>query len=639
MSYLDAPRFHFSGTFFTNPSTINNATENYALDEQYNNLPPSATNPNSVWWNQMGQAFFKFPSIAVTAACDDDGTYVTSDPIVGAQIVGIIAGGPPAQWGRLADLDPDQQGRSLIVGMNVQLTLAGQSSPALTGTIRPMTIIDLWGRVVGGSGGGIESAGAMFMSVIENLAWGDVSASNVLTDLKNASPETLSFKMNVDAYNGDITDDAFATGRVVGTIGPYFAGEPAHVLAKRKMWMGSSSVQQSGPPLMNNALFQVNGSTLQLDLGNSVPTTQVHGGPFMDIGPVVALIGNPASPVAQVPVYATVAEYTSQYNTYAGIFEIELDTAAQQAIAANAVALQITPPASSPAALFGKQAAMLKSGLDVSQVGSPGTAAAASQIPIAENPNGMYAAIDINALRLQNGAPSWADTPDADDMTEITSDAQIPIYMTQYGLPASGTIAVSNFPNVYQFPDSQGNTWYINNVPLNYVQLAGSTAPPGGNSVPTAPIPVGSVTIANGVGTFSISGLALTTQQKAAAEPRRAEVDGQMYFFDYDNSMDQPGLSVLLFESGPYVASPTWWQDVYPIFLQYARLYPFMRGLIDLSNYDAVTKAAAKMQAMLTLPMADPAFMPVTRDLSLLRRDMILRWYQAGAPVGTPPQP
>jgi hypothetical protein len=40
---------------------------------------------------------------------------------------------------------------------------------------------------------------------------------------------------------------------------------------------------------------------------------------------------------------------------------------------------------------------------------------------------------------------------------------------------------------------------------------------------------------------------------------------------------------------------------------------------------------------MLTMAMDQAAFMPVTRDLSLLRRQMIVDWYNAGAPEGTPP--
>src|SRR5688572_12103213 len=196
MSYLDAPRFHFYGNFFANPSTINNATENYSLAEVYNNRPPSSVNPNSVWWNPMGQAFFRIPgattnqftpSCTVSGAVDANGP-VTSDPLLGATFESVIAGGPPAQWGRLADLDPDQQVRSMIVGLNIQVTLAGADAPALTGTVLPMTIIDIWGRIITGATSGLNTPACMYQSVITNLQWGDVSASALLTALKAQSP-------------------------------------------------------------------------------------------------------------------------------------------------------------------------------------------------------------------------------------------------------------------------------------------------------------------------------------------------------------------------------------------------------------------------------------------------------------------
>ena len=47
MSYLDAPRIHFFGTFFANPSTINNTLSNFdlkpPLDLQWN--PDGSANP------------------------------------------------------------------------------------------------------------------------------------------------------------------------------------------------------------------------------------------------------------------------------------------------------------------------------------------------------------------------------------------------------------------------------------------------------------------------------------------------------------------------------------------------------------------------------------------------------------------
>src|SRR5262249_23086454 len=151
----DPPRIHFTGQFWTDPSTINNATENYNLDEQYNNEPPSDTNPNSVWWNPDGQAFFKVTSGQVTAALDPAWQLLTTsaqDSVVGANVISVITGGPPTpQHGRLVDLDPDQQARSMIVGLKLQLTIASEPGVSLAGVIRPMNILDIWGRVIGGS--------------------------------------------------------------------------------------------------------------------------------------------------------------------------------------------------------------------------------------------------------------------------------------------------------------------------------------------------------------------------------------------------------------------------------------------------------------------------------------------------------
>jgi len=149
MSYLDTPRFHFLGKFFANPSTINNATENYNPAEVYNNNPPSAANPNSVWWNQMGQAFFRPVSGTVQSAIMQDGTVLQSgaDPFIGATIAARFQGALN-QYGKLVDLDPDQQARSMVVGMSIQIaTTDAQGNPqiGLTGDVRAMVMLDVWG--------------------------------------------------------------------------------------------------------------------------------------------------------------------------------------------------------------------------------------------------------------------------------------------------------------------------------------------------------------------------------------------------------------------------------------------------------------------------------------------------------------
>jgi len=147
-------------------------------------------------------------------------------------------------------------------------------------------------------------------------------------------------------------------------------------------------------------------------------------------------------------------------------------------------------------------------------------------------------------------------------------------------------------------------------------------------------------TDASGRATVPFTAGSLSPQQKPA---RRAAVDGQLYLFGLEYSMDASGqdITLLVFEDSPYVAGPTWWDNVYPIFLQYARLYPAMRDLIDLSNYTAVANMEfdipSKIQMVFNLPMSHPGYMPVTRDLSTLKKEMILRWFANGMPEGTPP--
>jgi hypothetical protein len=72
------------------------------------------------------------------------------------------------------------------------------------------------------------------------------------------------------------------------------------------------------------------------------------------------------------------------------------------------------------------------------------------------------------------------------------------------------------------------------------------------------------------------------------------------------------------------------------------RLYPAMKSLIDLSDYRTITNSQfgipAKIQSVLSLPGSHPAFMPVTRDLSLGRRNLILLWFKNGMPQTPAPK-
>ena len=75
--------------------------------------------------------------------------------------------------------------------------------------------------------------------------------------------------------------------------------------------------------------------------------------------------------------------------------------------------------------------------------------------------------------------------------------------------------------------------------------------------------------------------------------------------------------------------SPVYWVDhVYPIFLQYARLYPVMKNIVNLSDYEDVIQPyiCHLLNFSLQLDWNHPNHMPVSRDLSSVKRKMILEW-------------
>ena len=88
----------------------------------------------------------------------------------------------------------------------------------------------------------------------------------------------------------------------------------------------------------------------------------------------------------------------------------------------------------------------------------------------------------------------------------------------------------------------------------------------------------------------------------------------------------------------PKGVEPTWLDDVYPIFKQYANLYPVMtENFVDLGNYYDVINHRKAIKMSLELPMCHPNHMPVTRDLSESKRRVIVEWLsKEKPPIGEP---
>ena len=214
-----------------------------------------------------------------------------------------------------------------------------------------------------------------------------------------------------------------------------------------------------------------------------------------------------------------------------------------------------------------------------------------------ENPTGAYANFDQYVWRLNPG-----------DKEEVTLWA-----------------------NIFEKPAAKQT------IPLAlYAAQFGPAPPPF--SVPTNAIDFPSTVTTNSKGqaTFTIT----------AGNPKnpRVYIDGQIYGIQQqwpmDTNPDPTGfVSVHIFDAVPVPDAPTWWQHVQPILNQYAVLYPAMRQIIQINDYDDVVAKLKPILNRLQLGQDDPLLMPITRELSKSKLQIILKWAANGHPEGMAPGP
>ncbi len=205
--------------------------------------------------------------------------------------------------------------------------------------------------------------------------------------------------------------------------------------------------------------------------------------------------------------------------------------------------------------------------------------------------------------------------------------ANIQLIATKFGMPLSGA--------------------RVNLDPCNCESIF-SNGPEVG--LPPLPdVPSFSMTDEKGIATFDI--------EVKDPKNKRGFIDGQLYPFIYsienqsknckdmceNSSLKLLNLLIVILAWDNYIikgTEPTWLDDVYPIFKQYANLYPVMTdNSLNLGNYCTVLNHREAIKMGLELPLSHPSHMPVTRDLSMSKRKVILEWLSKEKPlVGEPPK-
>jgi hypothetical protein len=362
-------------------------------------------------------------------------------------------------------------------------------------------------------------------------------------------------------------------------IGPNLAGEPTQFVAGRKLVIAPNAGTnlQVAPCVVDSQR-----NVLVVDLCNSLawPILATVPPPYACVNPV-QLEGDGFTVQATLGGAQSISR--AGWLQTAGIFEWALDETQMSAVAVDRV------------------------GIQAQSVGTPSQ----TTLILGEHPTGNYADIDARSARLDPG-----------------QSVALDVYAMHLGQPLAGQSL--NF-GLYQQDAS---------APLDSLGITPVPPPPLINSVPTTAISAANWPITVTTGSDGKATLTIQAQSGPIDLPvERQAVDSQVYFLGEPagwQTWGAPGtaigaecaLSVLIFNVGPPVPNPTW-ADVRQILAPYAAIYPQMAALLAIDNEDTVTTFAPRLSSLLALPIDDPSHMPVTRDLSAYRRNLLLAYLRS----------
>lgn len=600
MSYLNLPRLHFFGTFKAAPSTINNTDSNYDTS-----VPVPE---DDLLWNPNGVAEFQIlqgSEITIPPGANvlpttiqslqtSAGLITTGDPLIGQFV---ISTNNPST-GKLVDLDPDQQFVSQVWGMQIAIGTPGGEQ--VIGDYTPAYFQQIfWKR------GGPPSAA--YQSLLTNLQWPSTITSPFLQKLKAASPEVLSIRFTLDRINLSSTNSQgvpnprFTLGRVTGAIGPANPNDPPFLNP------GGRMLRPAPPPSSANATLAT----------AAAPAATTPARPSMaDIRASAALAAkmkaHPPAPAADTSAATAVTAGASgpsftAFNFAPAIF----DTSRNTVVLDLANAFQFTGDnpiqGGTLTAAISTSTGIVPLGPIANSLANYQQRAFLFEFPITSS----------STITAVQSAPIVIQLNGQTVMSENTNGAYVDATDHVVRLDANGHATLSLFATVFGGPVGSGQT-----VTLGPAEPIVSDPPP--NEIVTItpnPVPLDP----GGSGSFKIT----------VGDPGnpRGPIDGQVYGIPIDWSLDtnpdsqNAFISLLVWDTRPD-SSPTW-ANVQPIFQQFMHLYPGMQSILDLSDQATVEANAKKIAAYLGTPVTSSHYMPVTRDLSGVKQQMIIDYLKS----------
>jgi hypothetical protein len=594
MAYLNTPNLVFTGDFIADTSTVNNDVRHYqnsSFQPYFQELPdPNDPNIMNGWWNPTGGNVFAFQNCNVQQISFPDGSV---QHVAGGTdaVLSKLVGGPEGRaTGKMLDMDPQWQMSSQLWCVKLRI-YSDNNELFLSGDFAVSGFRDLQMRQTDGGAANGQPMGGGWTSVLTNVAWGDAAAgSPFLSALKNTTQNNiLSIQLNMFGFYYSHNDGRFTMGRMIGTIGPWFAKEPKTFAPCRRLygvmdWGNANIFFQYSNFLVDHA-----NASLNIDVGGSFPIADsmgtIAGNTVYTLGILNA--GSDFVPPASgdwQPVYLqpgdfqTIGDinYTSGnnnwLNTTGGILQLKLTESQLQLLAGHQLVL-VTPSTTNPGSFV---------------------------MVCRESIGGYNFRADNHNERLENG---------------LTKN--IELYAYQWGKPVAGydfTFAIQ--PKTQAFFGGQTTGRHAPTAPIPYV------------NVPTDGLTFGTPgpTDTNGKCVLSIAGNKINNP--------RGYLDGQIYYISYNLTvapadaaaygMDAIYISLRDYYQPP--AEPTW-DDVSGVLSQFGNVYPLMsKFIVDLGSAPAVLSKKDILIYAFTRDIDDPFYMPVTRDLSDAMRRTIVKW-------------
>ena len=617
-TYLDVPRINFIGRLRVDANTINNMRCNYKTQ---NIFEDTKLNPNS---NINGSNECSLLDSKITGIVFANGTLSTADGLlVGADIFD----NDVEPFAKMIDLDVDVQGKSVIYGMKVGVRLAN-GTIAFKGDYIPNVVSqDFWFRVkcYGPTHSGIYpfdasfALGAQATTRITNITWNhDLTGSPFLQELKSYSESQngdlsmrLSFYFYTRSYEPFLKKN-FTLAHIIGSIGSAkngeslnFGGErilsPSHFSPPNKVRTDiktDSCFEQrleTFPPWLFKAPFKIDYTTkiVTVDLSNALPVDMY--GSLKDIGPIH--LGIFVTITSQYPEFC-VSPITLEPIPYLEDYWLQ-STSGIVTYSFNDY--QLDNIKTSKLIIFQE----ISEQDDSNDLGVP---FCGEVFPSFKHTHLAQVLIEESRYYIRP-LDAYVDRMEYGETRNIT------LLATEYGVPVSG-IAIK-------------------------LKRSNNDALPSNGLVPEEWVVE---TDKNGHAIFNMHANEPIPYPRRYTEPpclgtndSSLPIDGQIYLFKYCIESECPPnmkhlfvseLTFLVFSTINYSEPYTWVDHVEPIFSQYYHLNRAMALVLNLSDYNSVTKPSnvQLIKSAMSQEFNNPNFMPVTRDLSPTKTKMILNW-------------